>query len=236
MGTSKGYISPTRVEWSNSKRAVSTYLRAGDSESKANAVSKYADAIRSNRTATMGGTKYGSSFSSSAGILISFAKDVAEKGTEAALIQIGREDLIGKPPDIIIDELLDQCTNHKSSIEDSLAAAAISAAFDAMDIKSPDDLASIDLDSFLIELIIAFVNNDFDFHFYERISRNRSQEKTHEILEDIHGYISGTLRDRLTSVEISKINLSKMSADLIVSDMIDDAYSVFSTVYGVEVE
>ena len=45
MGTSKGYIAPTRPEWSASKRSVSTFLRNRDTDSKAKAVSKFAEAM-----------------------------------------------------------------------------------------------------------------------------------------------------------------------------------------------
>ena len=47
MGTSKGYISPTKPEWTSAKRAVSSYLRNRDSESRANAMSKYVAAMAS---------------------------------------------------------------------------------------------------------------------------------------------------------------------------------------------
>ena len=44
MGTSKGYIAPTTVPWSQAKRAVTGYINNGDSEARANAASKFATA------------------------------------------------------------------------------------------------------------------------------------------------------------------------------------------------
>ena len=44
MGTSKGYIAPTKPEWRAAKRAVSEYIRSGDSDSRAKAVSRFAEA------------------------------------------------------------------------------------------------------------------------------------------------------------------------------------------------
>ena len=115
------------------------------------------------------------------------------------------------PPETIIRELLDQFTHHSSTVEDSLALDALSSAFAKLGIESPDDLVDMDLDVFLLELIIAFVNINFDFRFYEKICRMNLPEDTHRILRNIHDYIEGVLRAKLTTpADISKIDLSKM--------------------------
>lgn len=234
MGTSKGYIAPTRPEWSNAKRAVTAYLKSRDLVSKVNAVAKYAEAMRIGSKNGTGGTAFGSSFSSAAGSVILFAQGAAENGLNNTLSRFGREDLIEKPNGTIIHELLSQFTNHGSTIEDSLALDALSTAFDILEIESMDDLARIDLDKFLLELIIAFVNNDFDLRFYEKVSHGRTPEETYAILTDVHGYIDGILRSKLNPTEISRVNLSKMDADRIVAAMLDDAFSICMTIYGVE--
>ena len=235
MGTSKSYIAPTKLEWSNAKRAVSAYLRNMDSKSRTKVVAKYAEAMHKSIANKTRDASFGTSFSSAAGNVIIFAKAVADNGLNDTLVQFGRNDLIGMPPETIIRELLDQFTNHSSTIEDSLALDALSSAFDKLGIESPDNLADMDLDMFLLELIISFVNINFDFRFYEKISRMNLAEDTHRILLNIHGYIEGVLRAKLTTpADISKINLSKMYADKIISDMLDDAFSTCMTVYGDE--
>ena len=231
MGTSKGYISPTKPEWSKAKRAVSSYLRDPVPESRAKAVSKYAEA---KRTGGSGGTGLGSSFSSAAGNILSFARGISNNGVEETLRQFGRDDLIGKSAETILYEMLDQFTNHGSTVEDSLALAALSSALEALNIVSTDDLGNMDLDKFLLEVIIAFVNYDFDFHFNEKISHGRSPEETHRILKDVHGYIDGSLRNNMTPADIGTIDLSKIAADTIVSSMLDDAFYICMTFYGVE--
>ena len=45
MGTSKGYIPPTKPEWSKAKRAVSGFLRNRDSDSRANVIQKFGEAM-----------------------------------------------------------------------------------------------------------------------------------------------------------------------------------------------
>lgn len=70
MGTSKGYIPPTKPEWSNAKRAVSGFLRNRDSDSRTNAIQKFGEAM--NSSAAVGST----SFASAAGNVIAFAQDI----------------------------------------------------------------------------------------------------------------------------------------------------------------
>ena len=45
MGTSKGYIPPTRIQWTNAKRAVTKMLNDRDASSTAKATSRFATAM-----------------------------------------------------------------------------------------------------------------------------------------------------------------------------------------------
>ena len=56
------------------------------------------------------------------------------------------------------------------------------------------------------------------------------------ILKDVHDYIDGTLRNNLTIVDISKINLSKMDTNKIIIDMLNDAFYTCMDFYGVEAQ
>ena len=56
MGTSKGYIPPTKPEWSNAKRAISSFLRNRDADSRVNAIQKFGEAMSSGAAV---GTKIG---------------------------------------------------------------------------------------------------------------------------------------------------------------------------------
>lgn len=124
MGTSKGYIPPTKPEWSNAKRAISSFLRNRDADSRVNAIQKFGEAMSSG--AAVGTT----SFANAAGNILGFAYDIRQQGLEQGLIDFGRSDLIGKSSNEILHELLYQFTNNSSSLEDSLAADSLSQALD----------------------------------------------------------------------------------------------------------
>ena len=152
MGTSKGYIAPTKPEWSEAKRAVSGFLRNGDSESKAKAAGKYAAAMLS------GGKQMNTQYAVAADNVRSFARGVATNGVDHTLIAFGRSDLIGKSPSEILDALIDQFTYNSNTLADSLSAEALSLAFYNLKIEAPEDLGNIGLDALLREMITEYIN------------------------------------------------------------------------------
>lgn len=187
MGTSKGYIPPTKPEWSNAKRAVSGFLRNRDSDSRTNAIQKFGEAM--NSSAAVGST----SFASAAGNVIAFAQDIRKYGLEHGLVNFGRSDLIGKSSDEILQELLYQFTNDSASIEDSLAADSLSQALENLQIDSVEQLGSVDLDILLKEMVISFVLISFDLNFDEKIGKGRTSREKFEILDEMHSYIADEL-------------------------------------------
>ena len=67
MGTSKGYIAPTTLHWSTAKRAVTSFIKNRDYDSKAKAASKYATAMKTDMST-------GGSFQSAAARALGFAR------------------------------------------------------------------------------------------------------------------------------------------------------------------
>ena len=229
MGTSKGYISPTKPEWTSAKRAISSYLRNRDSESMASAMNKYVAALAS----TPNGTS-SSVFSSSAGGVLGFARGISNNGLNDTLIEFGRQDLIGKNPEEILDAIMDQFTNGSATLEDSLAADAISKAFENLGIETADDLGKVDIDQLLGEMVIEFININFDLRFDERIGRGRTPAEKAEILDDMHNYVANFLYGKLNAQQISKMDFSKLHASDIVEETLKDAYEIFQKYYGGE--
>ena len=113
-----------------------------------------------------------------------------------------------------------------------IAADALSSAFDELNISSSDDLAHVDLNDLLREMIIAFINFSFDLHYHEKIGQGRTPAETKDILTDIHKYIANALHDKLTPAEIGKIDLSSLGDASLVSSMLHDAYSICMDYYG----
>lgn len=225
MGTSKGYIAPTRPEWSASKRAVSSFLKNRDSDSKAKAVSKFSEALSTN-------ANIGVAFSSSVGNLLSFARGVVTNGLDDTLLQFGRNDLLGKEPAEILSALIEQFTNYGATIEEALTADALSAALDELEITTPEDLARVEIDLLLKEMVTAFINSIFDLHYHEKVEQGRTPAEARAVLDEIHKYIADTLHDKLTPKDLQNIDLGRLNASSVVSATLQDAFKTFSYYYG----
>lgn len=226
MGTSKGYIPPTKPEWSNAKRAISSFLRNRDADSRVNAIQKFGEAMSSGAA---GGT---TSFANAAGNILGFAYDIRQQGLEQGLIDFGRSDLIEKSSNEILHELLYQFTNNSSSLEDSLAADSLSQALDNLQIDSVDQLGNVDLDSLLREMVTSFVQISFDVNFEEKIGKGRTSNEKFEILDEMHSYIADALHDSLSDKEIKQINLKDIGAANVVKEALNEAYDVCTRFYG----
>ena len=139
MGTSKGYIAPTTSHWSTAKRAVTAFINNRDFDSKAKAASKYATAMKTDMST-------GGSFQSAAARTLGFAQKVASGGLDNALREYNREDLIGKPSEVVWTELLHEFTNSGASVEDNMAADALSQAMDNLEIEDIADIGNVSVD------------------------------------------------------------------------------------------
>lgn len=226
MGTSKGYIAPKKTEWSKARRAVSTYLRNRDEESKADAVRKYAEAMK------ISGSSVSSSFSVSAGNILNFVKAINSSGIDNTLHSLGRDDLIGQDPEVVLNELLNQFTNDAATLEDSLAAAALSQAFDNLKIETIEDLGSIDIDVLLREMVTEFININFDLRFEEKMGKGRTPSEKSNIMEEMHNYIADIIHAVLSTEEMKQLNFAKMEAETIVQKTLTNAINTCVDYYG----
>ncbi|WP_195971627.1 hypothetical protein [Enterococcus gallinarum] len=227
MGTSKGYIAPTRIEWSQAKRAVSQMLRDGDSSSLKKAASKFSTAMKSDAA-------YGKTFSNAATGILSLSKNISSYGLNYALEQINRSDLIGKPSEEIWNELLNQYTSDGATVEDSLAADALSKALENLQVNDLDQLGNVPQENLLKEMLIEFIAISFDFRFAEKIGKGRLPAETQRILKDMQDYIRSNLYEELNLETIRNADFSDLSNNKYVSTALTEAFSIFEELFTEE--
>ena len=190
MGTSKGYIAPTTSHWSTAKRAVTAFINNRDFDSKAKAASKYATAMKTDMST-------GGSFQSAAARTLGFAQKVASGGLDNALREYNREDLIGKPSEVVWTELLHEFTNSGASVEDNMAADALSQAMDNLEIEDIADIGKTPAQtSAILNDMHEYIENsiDGDLNLDNLKSVDFSNMGTSQIVED-------ALRDALSVFE-----------------------------------
>lgn len=222
MGTSKGYIPPKTVHWTEAKRAVTSYIRNGSSEMKGNAVSKFANAMKHDMVA-------GNSFVSASSNVIAFVNAVSRSGLQQALKEYGRQDLIGRSFSEVCDELIHEFTSFGSTTEDYIAAQSITLAMKELQI---DDFANIDTSQFLKEMLIQYIKNSFEFRYEESIRAKKTPEETNKILKEMGKYISSELHEKLTIQELKSVNFNDLKSNQLVEKALIDAYEILVMFYG----
>lgn len=227
MGTSKGYIPPTTLYWKESKRAVTSYIRCLDSESREKAIRKFAEAMKSDIAAS-------SEFVTAAGRVVAFANLVASDGVDNALHYYGRDDLIGKSSSKIYSALLQEFTNHGSTTEGYLSYVSISSALEALEINDLEQIEDLNPDILLKEIIIEYVKNSFAFRYEEKILERKTPDETYKILSEINEYISNELHTKLAIDDIMTVDFARMDSADIVKKSLENAYRVFMIFYGDE--
>lgn len=225
MGTSKGYIPPTTIHWSQAKRTVTSYINSGDDDSRASAASKFATAMRHDSTSSK-------NFAKASGDILAFANAVSSGGLKSALNEFGRNDLVDKSADIVFDELLEGFTNYGSTTEDYLSAEAIASALRELNISDMEQLKDIQASILLKEMLIEYIKFSFAFRYEEKIRMNKSPAETEKLLNEMNKYISNELHSKLDLGRLSTVNFNKMNASVIVEKALEDAYHVFEIFYG----
>lgn len=224
MGTSKGYIPPTRIQWTNAKRAVTQMLNDRDASSTAKATSRFASAMKADATPN-------TTFSKAAAGLLGLSKAIASSGITNALNQIGRQDLIGKSSEEIWNELLHEYTNNGSTAEDALAADALSKTLENLNIIDLDQLGEVQRDVMLLEMLINFISINFEYRFSEKISKDRSPLEASRIIKEIQDYIRSNLYESLKLSDINDVDFLNLSSSQYVDSALKDAYSIFENLY-----
>lgn len=225
MGTSKGYIAPKTIHWSQAKRAVTSYIKNGDSNSRANAASKFASAMKHDIGAS-------GRFVKASGNIISFVNAVSRGGVNQALRDFGRPDLIGKSAEEVFGELINDFTNSGSTTEDYLSAEAITSALHELQIVDMEQLKDVSCEDLLKEMLIEYTKFSFAFRYEEKIRMKRSPAETKKLLQEMDKHISNELHSKLNLSELKNVDFSNLNTSEVVEKCLIEAYEVFEMFYG----
>ena len=224
MGTSKGYIAPKTVHWSQAKRAVTSYIKNGDGDSKAKAASKFASAMKYDIGAS-------GSFVKASSNILSFVNAVSRGGVNQALRDFGRPDLIGKSADEVVNELINDFTNSGSTTEDYLSAEAITSALNELQIADIEQLKDVSCEDLLKEMLIEYTKFSFAFRYEEKIRMKRSPAETKKLLQEMDKHISNELHNKLDLSELKTVDFNNLNTSDVVEKYLIEAYEVFEMFY-----
>lgn len=224
MGTSKGYIAPTTIEWAQAKRAVTSLIKELSHDNISKASSKYAGAMKSDGFAK-------STMPKAVSGILGLSRNIRINGIEYALNKLNKNYLLNKSNEEIFNELLLYFTNNGSSKEDSLALDALSLSMKNLEILDLEDLGNINEEEFLKEVLSTFVELNFEFRFYEKISKSKKVKEVQAIINEMKGYLRGTIYEELTFEKISEINFEDLSGEQYIIELCNDALTLFEDLY-----
>lgn len=225
MGTSKGYISPTRIQWSNAKRAVGEMIKSTNSNSITKAASRFATAMKSDMPVSSSST-----FSAAAAGLIGFINRAATNGLDVALKEIDREDLLSKGSEEIWDELLYYYTQDGKTDEDSLAIDALSLATKKLHIDV-EHIEEVQQDVLLKEMLVNYICLKFEYHYEEKIGKLKVPSEKTDILDKMKRYIRGNVYEKLPLKEMENVNFYKLDGCIYVDNALEDAFTTLEEMY-----
>ncbi|WP_154826208.1 hypothetical protein [Clostridium butyricum] len=224
MGTSKGYIAPTRIEWKNTKSAVTSWIKETNSENMSKVASRYSEAMKSDGFSN-------STMPKAVSELIGLSRNIKRNGISYALNSIGKNNLMNKSNDEIFNELLLYYTNNGATKEDSLALDALSLTMKNLKIVNLEDLGNINEDQFLREILAIFAGLNFEFRFYEKISKVKSPEKTQKALKEMKDYLRGSIYEELSLEKMSEINFGNLAGEQYIKQICNNAFSILEDLY-----
>lgn len=224
MGTSKSYIPPTRIIWTQAKRAVTQLINTCDAQSIANAGSKFATAMKSDAQA-------GSTFTHAVASILGLSKSISSHGVDYALHEINRQDLLGKDSDEIWNDLLQQYTSNGSTNEEALVIDALSLALKNLKIDDLEKLGEVSQEALLKEMLIDYISLNFEFRYTEKVGRGRTPSDANQIMDSMKKYIRSSLYENLTFQDIQSIDFNQLTGDAYVESALNFAYIVFEQLY-----
>ena len=227
MGTSKGYILPTKKNWTDAKRAATQLSKENNLNNRIKLARKYANAMKEDNI------RNSSETIKSIAKIIGLSQNVASKGVEQTLRDLNKEYLLDKTPEEALDVLILEYSEYGNTKDNYLAIDALSITLKELEINTIEDLGDISIGDLLKEILINFIDLNFKFRFEEQISK-KSPSKANEIMNSMSGYIKNKLRDELNTSNLENIEFNNLNNNRIIEDKIIEAYDIFRQVYEEE--
>lgn len=222
MGTSKGYIAPTRPEWTQTKRAITKMLKNPSSANIARVVDRYANALQVDNLT-------GSSFPVAISGFISLINSVRANGINNALSEHGFESLVNKSSLEIINTILYHYSNGNGTIDDNLIIDCLSKLMETFEIVDLEDFNEYTNEQLLKELIIDYIQLKFEQIYEEKIRVEHTPDESTKILNEVKDYLRDHLIDSLTINDLSEIDFLNIQGQQFIIDTCRDAYTLLRT-------
>lgn len=240
MGTSSSYAPPTKGNWGNIKRGLSSIVNS-PSFSEAKALGLLAAFVSEkggggSATQSSYGNWTGPAKDVSRGIA-GFISDVGRIGVAEALKRRGLGDLVGKPFDEVISGILDTFGGNANTRDEVNARRALDKTMDEL-LKNmnPDS----DIDSVLIDLASTSLFNDFLLNFlgyyiyeqfnstYEEFLKTKTNDDGfEEFMGGIEDTILAAVESKALDLDILVVNWNDEQGQDVIDQIMVEVFEIF---------
>ena len=244
MGTSKSYKATIsgQPQWGNLSGAVTrscTGTKVPEKNLK-NILSKFTKVVGGSKKAGRGNSKVaGRSGARAAGNLGRFLGGFSSSGGNLVdtLQSLGLNNLVGKPAEDIINNLIEYCSGVSNTIDDKAAKEATRKLMEEMTsgAKTFDELetnlkTALDKDS-LQETIIRYfgyyILEHLSVMFYEKLVRDKGKTECSKLFKEIKDFIQSRLKEINRTYPIQNIDWASAEATKTIKNIQEDVLKVF---------
>ena len=258
MGTSKGYSMPSGGEWTPLKHEATDFVKNPDEAKPEPVVSAYirafggagAFAARGNRKAAArsrngdssgggGGSGAGSTRAarSTAQAVGAFIGDVARDGFAVALERLGLAELVGRPPDEVVERLLDSLAAPGTTLDAAAARHALDDILGGLleNASSYEDLVAAfearvteaGLRQFLGDFYGAYVYELFSRDFYENWAEKVGIARAEDSLKQIEECMRSEAVLQLAGRELLTFDWRGPDAEQLAQTIMEEVLRLF---------
>jgi hypothetical protein len=234
MGTSADFGGPTGGAWTTYKHAAARYARLGGETNRNRLLKSYAKAVASGGGGGGGGGRVGGGAVSRAQVIAGFGATLAEDGLDAALAELGLEDLIGGDRFDVLGGLLDELTGDGSTLDDAHAKAALN---DAMAEVFPEDaqtyeqLSAVVVDEqkftrLLGKFVSAYVYHDMKLVLAKHLQKCATVAEQQQRERDLRGYIDSLVAIETQGRDYKRINWNGAEGQAVFDTVVDNLQTI----------
>ena len=237
MGTSTNYAAPP--SWGPLKREITRAAVAG-SPGRARARQALQDYIRQSggaramaRTSSSVGTGKGAR--SIAGRLGTFISDVAARGLDVSLRNVGLSGLVGKPVSEVLAGILNHIGGPASTIDEVDARTALArlrektmdSAANTEDLEKLLSAQAGQLEAMLRDFFGFYLFEQFCRVFFERLVQRVGETKALSFIQEIEDFVNSALANRMVGRNLIAIRWDSGEGRAILAEIMESAFKVF---------
>lgn len=213
MGTSKGYIAPTRDEWRKAKSAVTSATKKPESTKILLAIGRFIQAIGSDYNSQKSNGEKSTNketksdfdiFVEAVAKTIFIGLKVQNDDPELGLKELNLDYLLSYNNINVSKDLISNFCKKGSTRNGNLAYKSITDALDTFNIIMIEEFSSVDLNDLLMLMIVNYIKINFSSSFEEKINKELGVKEGKKRLEKFTSKLGEEIKKVIGDIKLDK--------------------------------